>query len=57
MSHSIRGRTAVAGIGMSGVTVPTMIMSMSVAFRPAISRAAFAALVAMSLVTTPSGAM
>jgi hypothetical protein len=50
-------KTAVAGIGMSGVTVPTTIMSRSLGRSPAMSRAFFAAAVAMSLVFTPSGAM
>src|SRR5947199_159149 len=48
--------TAVAGIGMSGVTVPTMIMSRSAAVKPAILSALSAAAVAMSLVTTSGGA-
>jgi hypothetical protein len=44
-------------MGMSGVTVPTMIMSRSFGCSPAISRAFLPAAVAMSLVNTPSGAM
>jgi hypothetical protein len=48
-------KTAVAGIGMSGVTVPTMIMSRSFARTPALSRARSAANRARSLVTIPSG--
>jgi len=49
--------TAVAGMGLSPVTVPTMIMSRSDALRPADSRAARAAAAAMSLVFSPSAAM
>jgi hypothetical protein len=49
--------TAVAGIGMSGVTVAMRIMSRSLADSSAASRACLAAAVAMSLVTIPSGAM
>ncbi len=42
---------------MSGVTVPTMIMSMSLAVRPAAAIALFAASAAMSLVTIPGSAI
>src|SRR5882724_9112465 len=49
--------TAVAGIGLSPVTVPTMIMSRSVGPRPAASSADRAAAAAMSLVFSPSPAM
>ena len=48
---------AVAGMGMSGVIVPTMIMSTSEGLSDADSRARRAASVAMSLVTMPCGAM
>ena len=47
--------TAVAGIGMSGVMVPTMIMSRSWAETPAAFSALSAAKQARSLVTIPSG--
>jgi hypothetical protein len=50
-------KTAVAGIGMSPVTVPTMIMSRSSARMPAASSAFCEAKWAMSLVLMPSGAM
>lgn len=46
-----------AGIGTSGVTVPTTIMSSVGASIPAASSAILAAWVAMSLVTVPSGAI
>ena len=50
-------KQAVDGKNMSGVTVATMIRSISSAFTPAASMAFNAALVAMSLVASSSAAM
>ena len=49
--------TAAEGKGMSGVTVPTMIMSTSSGRMPAIFSAFFEAAAAMSLVASPGAAM